>query len=203
MSTASLHDKPTEQFINAGLGAGLVFALFGAAAVGRLPFAVSWLIETVVFTGAFAGVTLHKRNRWGWAWTGYVAAVCLTDVFAYVTGLSVSHAGGGLSWAAGALIAVGWLCVLKLERHRKPVQPPVQQTVNHVVFHGLPDGFQLPGARTPDEVTWAPGLPGDLGSPAGIAAGPRPLAITAPREQDSLARRLAGKTPAGRILRRR
>jgi hypothetical protein len=191
--TASLQEKPSENFVAGGLGFGLVFALIGAAAAGRLPFAASWLIETVIFTGAFAGMTVYKANRWGWAWTGYTAAVCLAEAFAYVTGLSASHVGGGLSWAAGGLIGVGWLCMLRMGRHREPAPAPVTRVVHEHVFYGLPGSVPFPDATVTGNVVQVPSQQ--------QVTPPRRSAIEAPRVQDSFARWLAGKVPV-RVVRR-
>jgi hypothetical protein len=169
-------ERPTEQFVTAGGGFGLIFAFAGAAAVGHLPFAASWLIETAVTAGGFTAMTLYKRNRWGWAWTSYVALVCLAEAFAYVTGLSTSHLAGGLAWAAGGLIAVGWMCMLKLERNRRTEPLPVQHVVYHHVVHGT-DAGGLPGT-VPGEVIQVPDMPG-------VRPARQRRAIAAPRARRS------------------
>jgi hypothetical protein len=50
------------------------------------------------------------------------------------------------------MIAVGWLCVLRLERRRTAVPLPAWHVVNHHVFHGLPEGVRPPAGYAPGEV---------------------------------------------------
>lgn len=136
----SLHEKPSERFVNAGLGFTLIVLLIIVPVAGHLPWIAAWLIETPVFIGGFAALTMFKRNRWGWLWTGYVVLVCIAELFAAASGSS--WAGG--FWVAGGLIAAGWTCMLHLERNRKPEPAaplPVQEIISHHVFHGLPDGL--------------------------------------------------------------
>lgn len=189
----NLHEKPTDRFVDAGAGF-LALAAFLLCTLYRLPFAAEWCANTAVFTGMFAGMTLYKRNPWGWAGTLYVAAVSVTVGIFNLTGGAAP--GGGKSaaaWIMGGLIVPAWLCMLRLERNRKADPLPVQHIVNHYVFHGLPAGAEaLP--PVPGEVMQVPHLPG-------IAAPRRPLAIGAPRRQDNLAQRLAAKVPV-RLVRR-
>jgi hypothetical protein len=146
------HEKPTERFVNGALGFTAIVLLIVVPLAGKLPSLVAWLIETPVFIGGFAGMAVYKRNRWGWLWTGYVALVCVMNlVLSFMPGTARLT---GLFWVAGGLIAAGWLCMLRLERNRKPEPAaplPVQEIINHHVFHGLPDGL-LPQGYSPAPV---------------------------------------------------
>jgi hypothetical protein len=157
-SAPATREKPGEGFIGFGLGIGFIVVLCAMVAAGGLPYAAAWTIETALFIGSFAGMTLYKRNRWGWALTGYVVAVCLAEAVAHVLGAAGSSA-GGLFWAAFGTIGLGWLCVLSLERHRTAVPSPVQHVVNHHVFHGVPAGVQLPDGALASEVDEVPNTP--------------------------------------------
>ena len=151
-------EKPGEGFVGFGLGIGFIVVLCAMVAAGGLPYAAAWTIETALFTGSFTAMTIYKRNRWGWALTGYVVAVCLAEAVAHVVG-AVGSSAGGLFWAAFGTIGLGWLCVLCLERHRTAVPIPVQHVVNHHVFHGVPAGVQLPDGAVAGQVNEVPDMP--------------------------------------------
>ena len=152
-------EKPSDGFVGAGLVLGFIVVLCAMAAVDGLPYIAAWTIETIVFTGSFTAMTIHKRNRWGWAWTGYVLAASVAEALAHVIGVVGSSTAGGLFWVAFGLIGLGWLCVLRLERHRTAAPPAVTHVVNHHVFHGLPDGAQLPTQAVPGVAEQIPDMP--------------------------------------------
>jgi hypothetical protein len=151
MSTAE-YEKPSERFISAGIGLATLAMLVLVVAVSRLPSIAAWLIETPVFIGGVAGMTLYKRNRWGWAWTGITTVVCIVNLVAFI-GTSFAPAGispgtSPVTWGVAVLILIGWISVLSMERNRKPapVPAPAPQLVIHQhdhVFHGIP---QVPAA---------------------------------------------------------
>jgi len=148
-------EKPSDGFVGAGLGIFFIVVLRAIAATNGLPYVAAWPIETLVFIGSFTAMTLYKRSRWGWAWTGYVIAASLAEAVAHVIGVADSSPAGGLFWMVFGTIGLGWFCMLRLERHRTAAPIPVQHVVNHHVFHGLP-GAELPTKAVPGVVEQVP-----------------------------------------------
>ena len=156
---AATREKPTDGFVGAGLGLGFIVVLCAMAAVDGLPYAAAWTIETAVFAGSFTGMTIFKRNRWGWVWVAYVLAASVAEALAHVIGVADSSPAGGLFWVVFGMIGLGWLCMLRLERHRTAAPPAVTHVVNHHVFHGLPGGAQLQTPPVPGVVEQIPDMP--------------------------------------------
>jgi hypothetical protein len=138
-------EKPSERFINTGMGLTAIGVLFIVSAVSHLPGIAAWLIETPVLTVMYAGMTLYKRNRWGWFWTAFVVVVSFVNLIAAVVpGLRDNETVGAYSWVVAFVAAGGWFFLIHMERHRKPLPVQPQITVNHHVFHGLPGGTAIP-----------------------------------------------------------
>lgn len=165
--------KPAKGFVDAWLAAGCLAVLCAIVVADHLPFAASWLLETTLFTGSFTGMTLYKANRWGWAWTGYVAVVALAELVAHAAGADSS--GFAVFWAAGLLIAVGWVCMLRLDRYRQAEPAPVRRVEHHYFIHGVPDGVPVPpvAARAVYGEVVQPEAPGIAAPrrPAGVLGG--------------------------------
>lgn len=180
-------ERASERFISGASGLSVLAILCIVPALDGLPFAFMWLAETPFFLGAFAAMTLYKRNRWGWLWTGFVAVVSFAEPIAYfIPAIHASQTTGALIWSAGALIGIGWFCMIHLERHRRPVELPVQHMVNHHVFHGLPAVGPAYGAE-------AFPIPRGAADRTALHPGPSRKAIAAVPVWGATARRPAGR----------